>query len=384
MLSPPPDIKDTIDKTASYVLKNGDSFENRLKSNPDAKIKFPFIFNNHEYYPYYQEKLGKTTKSTETNGKTSSTTKKFQSSKPPPSLHFLTEIPTISSHDLNVIKLTAIMVAKNGDAYGEKLHQHEIKQGRKAQFEFMNKTHSLYNVYTQFIMQYKQVLKIITEPSEFPDLFEDAYHRSLYSKANKVQEYTEKKDKEAKQLKYASIDWQDFTVVGKIEFDEIDKVTELSVALKREDLVYRSLEERTKTVVLEKVPEIKEDRDVSNAKNSTVKESSPPKDDSDNSKPTLPPGMKIRQAGESRLKQSSKEPTILCPITNKPIPQLKFDSHIRILLRDPNYQQQKQNYIDKNFKYSSNLTNDEVYENIKRLTRKRTNASDEESKRIKN
>lgn len=53
------------------------------------------------------------------------------------------------------------------------------------------------------------------------------------------------------------------------------------------------------------------------------------------------------------------------------IPELKFDNHLKTLLRDPRYKQEQDNFIRKNFSYASNLTTDQVYENIKRLVRKR-------------
>lgn len=69
---------------------------------------------------------------------------------------------------------------------------------------------------------------------------------------------------------------------------------------------------------------------------------------------------------------------IKCPITGKFIPELQFDNHLKVLLRDPRYKEQQDNFVRKNFTYSSNLTTDEVYDNIKRLARKREGTQDGE------
>lgn len=387
---PEGDLKDTIDKTVSYVLKNGETFETRLKTNESSKVKFPFIYNDNEYYQYYQWKLGRYDVKDQIKTTADGTLQRHQvhqSITAPKELKFLLKLPEITQTDLKIVKLTAIFAARNGPEYIRKLHKHEIEKGNKAQFQFLQKGHSLHDLYLQYVDQYKQVIDILSKPNregEFSDLLHDAYQRAKYSKQNKVKQHTEAQELRQRQLNYASIDWQDFAVIGKIEFDDIDKVTELAVPLNRQQLVYRSMEAKTKEIELET------GKIIESNSNATTEESIPQQigKSNDNGKmqssksdiqlqenkdPSsfVPKGMKIKAAGESRLKKRTKEPSIKCPITGRLIPELKFDEHIRILLRDPHYEQEKQNYITKNFKYSSNLTNDEVYDNIKRLTKKK-------------
>lgn len=359
-----------IDKTAGYVVKNGDTFETRLKGNSDAHTKFAFLFNDNEYYDYYQWKLGKyTPKELETSDYKPSIEEK------PLELRFLVDLPSISSFDLHIIKLTAMFVARNGDDYGDKLYKHEILKGNKVQFEFMNKGHSFHELYQTFIKQYKLTIEMLEGTVEMPDLFEDSYLRAKYDKKNKIKKENDIKEKRERQVAYASIDWQDFVIVGKLQFDDIDKVTELALPLSREELMYRSLEAKAKEIKLTKVKmEQVEQKNVE------------PESETTKSEPVVevsaPKGMKIKQAGHSRLKKAAKEPMIKCPLTGRMIAELKFDEHIRILLRDSSYDQQKQNYINKNFKYASNLTNDEVYENIKRLSRKRQPTEEPEANKM--
>lgn len=385
------DLKDTIEKTVNYVVKNGDSFETRLKTNESSKNKFAFIFNNDEYYDYYQWRLGRYSGGGD-DGKSSSTSTRtrtdgtndtnpptlFEPIPTPQELTFLTSLPHITLYDLKVLKLTALFTARNGDAYLNQLHQHQIQRGHKAQFQFIEKSHSLHELFNQYVNQYKQVITILTSDNKadmFPELLEDAYTRAKYTKQNKVKQHNEANELKQRQLNYASIDWQDFSVIGKIEFDDIDKVTELAVPLNRQDLIYRSLEAKTRDIELEVGKLDKDNRPEPQPESQPESQPEPqpesqPEQEASPQPPNVPKGMKIKAAGESRLKKRSRESNIKCPITGKLIPELKFDEHIRILLRDPHYEQEKQNYITKNFKYSSNLTNDEVYDNIKRLTKR--------------
>ncbi|XP_055388608.1 protein suppressor of white apricot isoform X2 [Condylostylus longicornis] len=53
--APPEHIQTVIDKTATYVVKNGKQFEETLKLKGDER--FMFLNEKNEYYPYYMNKL---------------------------------------------------------------------------------------------------------------------------------------------------------------------------------------------------------------------------------------------------------------------------------------------------------------------------------------
>mmetsp|Transcript_1026 Transcript_1026/g.1225 ORF Transcript_1026/g.1225 Transcript_1026/m.1225 type:complete len:413 (+) Transcript_1026:82-1320(+) len=380
---PPVEVKETIDKTVGYVLKNGSSFEERLKNNEGSNEKFTFLKKNDVYNNYYQWKLGNIKNSDVHNGDVKVATGETTTVKSPPELYFLTTNPPISSLDLDIIKLTALFVAKNGKKYAERLMTHQIQQSNKAQFEFLHEKHSLHLIFQKYVKQYELVLNLyknsedeqvqkIVERLSHPDqIFESAYRRAYYDKQHKVVLLNEKKIEEQKKLAYTSIDWQDFAIVGQIEFDAVDEVRELAIPLRREDLIYRSLESKQKELDLAKA-KIQPKQE--------PQETTPEKSENEVVQHPKPKGMKIKAAGESRLKNKSKSNNqnashmaghIKCPITGKFIPELQFDNHLKVLLRDPRYKEQQDNFVRKNFTYSSNLTTDEVYDNIKRLARKR-------------
>lgn len=60
VLTPPDDVKTVIDKMAAYVARNGDEFEEIVRSKNDPR--FTFLEPDNMYHPFYkrlmQEKRG--------------------------------------------------------------------------------------------------------------------------------------------------------------------------------------------------------------------------------------------------------------------------------------------------------------------------------------
>ncbi|GEQ66695.1 hypothetical protein JCM33374_g358 [Metschnikowia sp. JCM 33374] len=433
--SPPLPIKQAIEKSVSYILKNGPSFEEKLRQN-DSSGQFAFLSPENPHNPYYKYRLGEeTTKNTpKTKSLSSIDEEKQKTTEIPRKLMFLTELPPISNHDLDIIKATAIYSACNSNKHSDAFHRFMDRKGRRNQFAFMNKSHTLYPLFQSYTQQYRAIVEkfqgtpdlestklidsYITTGST--ELLQRAYERAAFEKRHKIKQKSHEQDVKNRQLHYASIDWQDFTLVSKINFDAIDEVSELPVPMSRESVVYRSLE--TKAKDLELAVYAKEDKrdgkdekgekdekdekdeidnigyrsqqnisgsatEVTNAN----KESNHVVKDKDAPKPAVnvPKGMKIRAAGESRLKRKANEQkqaqggSIRCPITGALVPETQFDTHLKTLLRDPRYKEQQENFMRKNFTYASNLTTDQVYENIKRLVKKREQSEEEEAADVK-
>lgn len=382
---PPSPTRTTIDKTIQYVLKNGISFEEKLKEN-DTEGKFSFLNDASPYNAYYKAKLnGTEPRDTETTTSPEAGPKIV--TKKPDELLFLTKLPPISAYDLDVIKLTASYVACNSERSADALYRYMDRRGKRGQFAFLNRNHSLFPLFQKFTKQYQAIIdtslgkeKAIVKrvksmiSGNDRDLYQKAYDRAVYQKKHKVEKKTQEAELKRAQVHYASIEWQDFAFVAKMNFDAVDEVAELAVPLLREEVMSRTLQTKSKTIELE-VPK-------ENEKNEKKEKTEKPQvsEKSEKSAP-VPKGMKIRAAGESRLKRkiASTEPTIQCPITGQPIPELKFDTHLKILLRDPRYKEQQDNFMKKNFTYASNLTTDQVYENIKRLVKKRGLSEEEEA-----
>lgn len=393
MSEPSQEIKTTIEKTAQYVKKNGTAFGQKLLQN-DPDGKFAFLNSSHKYNLYYKSLLEGGNDGA--NGKAAVQKEKKEAPKTHLQFLFVTDLPPISTYDLNVIKLTAQYSAINSPKHTEALHRYMDRKGNRSQFAFLNPRHSLHGIFQRYCQQYvaiidaskkkesdgaKHIDNLINETPQM--MFQNAYDRAVFEKKHKIDKRAKESEIRNAQLLYALIDWQDFTFVAKVNFDAVDEVSELAVPLLREDVVYRALLAKSKEIQLE-VPQVKERQEV-DAKRDSEEKGEKRDSEEKHVKPEkanpVPKGMKIRAAGESRLKRKSKEGDerrIQCPITGQMIPELKFDHHLRVLLRDPRYKEQQDNFVKKNFAYSSNLTTDQVYENIKRLVNKRGLAEEEE------
>lgn len=73
---------------------------------------------------------------------------------PPPEYEFIADPPSISAFDLDVVKLTAQFVARNGRQFLTQLMQ---KEQRNYQFDFLRPQHSLFNYFTKLVEQYTKV-----------------------------------------------------------------------------------------------------------------------------------------------------------------------------------------------------------------------------------
>lgn len=77
---------------------------------------------------------------------------------PPPEFEFIADPPSISAFDLDVVKLTAQFVARNGRQFLTQLMQ---KEQRNYQFDFLRPQHSLFNYFTKLVEQYTKVRLLI-------------------------------------------------------------------------------------------------------------------------------------------------------------------------------------------------------------------------------
>lgn len=391
MIEPPNSVREIIDKTVEFVQKNGPDFEKRLQKNSGSSEKFKFFEPNNEYHEYYIKKLRGELDDKKDHKELDPTAGVDGKEYKPSDFHFITKLPFVTSLDLDIIKLTAVCTAINGDDYADKVLQSRRAADDTAQFEFLNKRHSLHSLYETYVEQYRLILDLFKDHQQrqgtedilqrlerSEDILKDAVSRAVYNKKHKVKAKQEREEEEQKQLSYASINWQDFSIVSKVDFDVVDQVSELPASISREDLLYRTLEAKHRNLELstkESVPS--GEREFESPSFSVGEKDAYPK----------PKGMKIKAAGTTRLKNKSpaiktlehSQRTIICPLSGKLIPELKFDEHLRTLLRDPRYKEQQDNYIRKNFTYAPNISTDEVYENIKRLARKRVNPVQEET-----
>ena len=57
IIYPPPEVRNIVDKTASFVARNGPEFEQRIKQNELNNPKFTFLNSGDPYNAYYEHKV---------------------------------------------------------------------------------------------------------------------------------------------------------------------------------------------------------------------------------------------------------------------------------------------------------------------------------------
>ena len=57
LILPPPDLRAIVDKTAQFIAKNGEAFEERILSNQRDNAKFKFLNPKDPYNAYYKAKI---------------------------------------------------------------------------------------------------------------------------------------------------------------------------------------------------------------------------------------------------------------------------------------------------------------------------------------
>jgi len=266
IIYPPPEIRNIIDKTASFVARNTVQFENLIKEKEKFNPKFSFLNPSDPYFSYYQFKIkeSKEGKSSDDSKKPDEAENKEKEKKEkipekpipkePPAFEFMAELPAISAQDLDILKLTAQFVARNGRQFMTGLAQREQ---RNYQFEFLRPNHSLFNYFTKLVEQYTKVL--IPSKKLFQNLdinmhdkytvLDRALQRVEYKTYQEEQKKKEEEKADAEKIAYASIDWHDFVIVDTIEFTEADESIDLPPPMSLSELQHMSLVQKKANLI---------------------------------------------------------------------------------------------------------------------------------------
>eukprot|EP00005_Dracoamoeba_jomungandri_P005637 CAMPEP_0174261986 /NCGR_PEP_ID=MMETSP0439-20130205/12706_1 /TAXON_ID=0 /ORGANISM="Stereomyxa ramosa, Strain Chinc5" /LENGTH=617 /DNA_ID=CAMNT_0015346611 /DNA_START=1 /DNA_END=1850 /DNA_ORIENTATION=+ len=232
------DQKTIIDKTADFVARNGPAFEHKILINESQNPVFGFLKPMDPYHSYYKKRIedikgilpGAKPKApafptTFPEKKTVETkeAKPVQIRRPEPE-RWIVEIPNITALDLEIIKLVAQFVARNGKQFQLGLMNREA---RNQQFDFLKTQHHLHRFFNQMVEAYS---KILLPPITLKQEMERKYgskQKILERIKNRVewerqqQKLKEQEDEEEKEREErALIDWHDFVIVETITFDE--------------------------------------------------------------------------------------------------------------------------------------------------------------------
>ncbi|MCJ1263320.1 SF3a splicing factor complex subunit [Lobaria immixta] len=262
---PPRDIRAIVEKTAGYVARNGIVFEERIREKEKHNPKFSFLSSNDAYSAFYAWRLDEVREGRGTavsagrvgEAAVVSEPDKPQGLAPPPDFYFSARMPNINAQDLDVVRLTALFVAKNGRSFMTTLSQ---KEARNYQFDFLRPQHSLYQFFSRLVDQYTLLLQSAsaegakTQRARVQDLENNsndrfnilgrAKQRAAWVKFQEEQKHMKEEEAEKEKLEYAQIDWHDFVVVETVLFEEADDQADLPPPTSLNDLQSASLEQK--------------------------------------------------------------------------------------------------------------------------------------------
>merc|ERR1719353_1444996 len=253
LILPPPDIRGVIDKTAQFVGKCGPEFEQRVLREQNH-TKFAFLLPNNPYRPYYEAKVKefktgvveeakpavpkeileqkakdeeKKRKKEQLKALTMGESKKKRVVKPPPPDQYVVSHPYIAPMDMDIIKLTAQFVARNGQKFLIGLTQRE---SRNPQFDFLKPTHALFGYFTSLVDAYTKCLmpnkdeveKLKKCAGSGMEILDRAMTRYYWDEQEEAQRRSREEEDKAEKEQMQMIDWHEFVVVETIEFTAED------------------------------------------------------------------------------------------------------------------------------------------------------------------
>ncbi|VEN49201.1 unnamed protein product [Callosobruchus maculatus] len=250
IIYPPPEVRNIVDKTASFVARNGPEFEARIRQNELGNPKFNFLNTGDPYHAYYQHKVKefKEGKGQEQSAALNQAISKlsvtpsaqqkqqeilkqveqpFVPKDPPAEFEFIADPPSISALDLDIVKLTAQFVARNGRAF---LTQLMNREQRNFQFDFLRPQHSLFQYFTKLLEQYTKVLipqksmqqRLRDEAKSAKAVLEQVKYRAEWHRYQEAQKAKEEEILERERVAYAQIDWHDFVVVETVDYQQYE------------------------------------------------------------------------------------------------------------------------------------------------------------------
>ncbi|XP_041084244.1 splicing factor 3A subunit 1-like [Polyodon spathula] len=436
IIYPPPEVRNIVDKTASFVARNGPEFEARIRQNEINNPKFNFLNPNDPYHAYYRHKVNefKEGKALEPsaavpkvmqqqalqNASQQQLPQKVQAQvihetvvpkEPPPEFEFIADPPSISAFDLDVVKLTAQFVARNGRQFLTQLMQ---KEQRNYQFDFLRPQHSLFNYFTKLVEQYTKVLippkgllqKMKREAENPREVLDQVRYRVEWAKFQERERKKEEEEREKERVSYAQIDWHDFVVVETVDFqpneqghfpppttpeelgariliqeryEKFGESEEVEMEVESEDEDNEPEERREPPPThLDQDTQLQDMDEGSDDEEDSMKAPPPPDNPMPPPLPPTPDQVIIRKDYDPKASKPQppapvSDEYLISPITGEKIPASKMQEHMRIGLLDPRWLEQRDRSI------RERQIEDEVYapgldieSSLKQLAERRT------------
>merc|ERR1719214_489263 len=151
---------------------------------------------------------------------------------PPPEDQYTVAHPFLAPLDMDIIKITAQFVARNGQKFLVGLTQREA---RNPQFDFLKPSHALFGYFTALVDSYTKCLlpakgeveklkRYATHPTAF---LNSCLRRFEYEKTEIKKSEEKEKERTEEREAMAQIDWHEFVVVETIDFTAEDDALNL-------------------------------------------------------------------------------------------------------------------------------------------------------------
>lgn len=441
IIYPPPEVRNIVDKTASFVARNGPEFENRIRQNELGNAKFNFLSAGDPYHAYYQQKVRdiRDGKANEPNvtalpaslqklSVTSAahqkqqellkqiTEQQFVPKDPPPEYEFIADPPSISAMDLDIVKLTAQFVARNGRQFLTNLMNREQ---RNYQFDFLRPQHSLFQYFTKLLEQYTKVLippkelmsKLEKEAKGGENILVQVKYRADWIKHQEAQKRREEEKIERERVAYAQIDWHEFVVVETVDYqpfeqgnfpppttpddvgarvlmqERLDEDEDIEMQLESDSdeeqetqsnhVALSVMEDHTKIRDNNQIQDMDEDSDEDEGEGKKQNESAPPQPSTENlMEPPSLDKVVIKKYDPKKANKPTKiessEDYLISPITGERIPVNKVAEHMRIGLLDPRWVEMRGQQSDKQAQENVYAAGSAIEASLKQLAERRT------------
>lgn len=427
IIHPPPDIRTIVDKTASFVAKNGPEFEKRIIVSNAGNPKFNFLNASDPYHAYYQHRLSEfraqnqapgqqqtdtpaasepTPPTAPADGNDAAAAEKTDPSakfrpvrkvlEPPEAEQYTIRLPEgITGEELDIIKLTAQFVARNGKSFLTGLTSRE---NNNPQFHFLKPTHSMFMFFTSLADAYSKVLmppkgltdKLKKSVTDMTTVLERCLHRLEWERSQEQARQKAEDEIEEERLLMSMIDWHDFVVVETIDFAD-DEDDDLPPPMTLEEVIRRSKMSSTTTTttaeeeeIVEPGKEVEMEMEMDEEEVQLVQQGMQAASLEENNDIKKKEGRVISEENEPPMRivknwkrpedrlPAERNPTkyVVSPITGELIPVNEMSEHMRISLIDPKYKEQKERMFAK-IRETTLAQDDEISKNIVGLARTR-------------
>lgn len=285
--------------------------------------------------------------------------------------------------DVDVIKLTAQFVARNGKSFLTGLASREHANPR---FNFLKPTHSLFGFFTCLCDAYSRVLmppkmlfpSLRNDSRNFTAPLERAFNRLEFERMKSIRDKEAAEAAAAEENAMQSVDWHEFEIVETIDFIS-DEEEELPQPISLVDAMqlartkqYGEAAQETVETAIETEAQVMDDEERALVKESRAEEEEDTNmevSDEDEDKPIRIVKNYQRPIPKAGVLQDSTR-YVISPLTGELVPMDQMGEHMRVSLIDPRWKTQREAMLSK-IKETTKASDEEISRNLSFLAKTR-------------